>query len=141
MRVDAVKLMKRSKFMSVCLVVLLAGCAAFAPKTAGEQVKARAQERRDAIVKGDLDRAYQYFTPGYRATVSLDRYRNSIGNAAQTVGATVETVQCESLEKCIAKVKVEIKPLVLPRFAGTIATYSDETWLLEAGQWWLFQKL
>jgi hypothetical protein len=104
-------------------------------------VKARAQERRDALVKGDMERAYQYFTPGYRAIVSVDRYRNSIGNASQTVAATVESVECESLEKCIAKVKVEMKPLVVPRFTGTITTYSDETWLFEAGQWWLFQKV
>ena len=126
------------------LIVLfsLAACAGIgAGATPEERVKARAQERRDAIVKGDMAKAYQYFTPSYRDTVSVDRYRNSIGNASQTVGSTVESVKCETLEKCIATVKVEIKPLVVPRFVGTITTYSDETWLFEAGQWWLFQKL
>ncbi len=126
---------------AVCVLVSLAGCASLAPRTPQEQVKARAQERRAALLKGDMERAYQYFTPGYRGTVSADNYRNSIGNALTTVNATVESVECETLEKCIAKVKVEIKPLVVPRFTGTITSYSDETWLFEAGQWWFFQKL
>ena len=38
-------------------------------------------------------------------------------------------------------VKVEIKPLAVPRFTSTITTYSNETWLLEAGQWWYFENL
>jgi hypothetical protein len=141
MRLDLVTALSRRKLAAICILVSLAGCAALGPRTPEEQVKARAQERRDALVKGDMERAYQYFTPGYRAIVSVDRYRNSIGNASQTVAATVESVECESLEKCIAKVKVEMKPLVVPRFTGTITTYSDETWLFEAGQWWLFQKV
>lgn len=141
MRFDLAKALTGRKLAALCLLISLAGCAAMGPRPPEEAVKARAQERRDALVKGDLDRAYQYFTPSYRATVNLDRYRGSIGNALVTVGATVETVKCESLEKCIATVKVEIKPLAVPRFTGTITSYSDETWLFEAGQWWFFQKL
>lgn len=141
MRHDLARAMNRRKLAVVFVLASLAGCASFAPRTPEETVKARAQERRNVLLKGDLERAYTYFTPSYRGTVSLDRYRNSIGNASLTVGAIVESVECETLEKCIAKVKVEIKPLVVPRFTGTITTYSDETWLFEAGQWWFFQKL
>jgi hypothetical protein len=141
MRLDLATALKGRKLAVVFVLASVAGCASFAPRTPEEIVKARAQERRDALVKGDMERAYRYFTPGYRGTVTLDRYRNSVGNASVTVGATVESVKCETLEKCIASVKVEIKPLVVQRFTGSITTYSDETWLFEAGQWWLFQKL
>lgn len=141
MRLDLAKRLTWRNMAAVCLLVSLTGCASFAGRTPEEQVKVRAQERRDALVKGDLDRVYQYFTPGYRGTVSLDRYRESIGKAVVNVAASVESVKCETLEKCIAQVKVETKPLAVPRFTGTITTYSDETWLLEAGQWWYFQKL
>ena len=124
------------------VVFSLAACAGIgASGTPEERVKARAQERRDAIVKGDLVKAYQFFAPGYRGAVTIDSYRSSIGNAVQPVSARVEKVSCETLEKCIAQVKVEIKPLAVPSFTGTISTYSDETWIFEAGQWWLFQKL
>jgi hypothetical protein len=141
MRFDLAKRLTGRKLAAVCLMVSLAGCAGLGPRTPEQQVKARAQERRDAMVKGDLERVYQYFTPGYRGTVSQERYVGSIGKSVVTVAATVETVKCETLEKCIAQVKVETKPLALPRFTGTITTYSDETWLFEAGQWWFFQKL
>lgn len=127
---------------ALSVLLSLAACAGIgAGATPEERVKARAQERRDAIVKGDLAKAYQYFSPGYRGAVTVDTYRNMTGNAAQPVSARVESVKCEALEKCIAQVKVEIKPLVVRGFTGTISTYSDETWIFEAGQWWLFQKL
>jgi hypothetical protein len=141
MRIRAVNAMRVAKVAAICVSILVAGCAAFGPTTPEAQVKARAQERRDALIKGDYARAYTYFTPAYRGTVSADTYRAGIGNALQLVGASVESVKCEALEKCVAKVKVEIKPLVVQRFTGTITSYSDETWLFEAGQWWFFQNL
>ena len=141
MRFDLAKRLTGRKVAAVCLLASLAGCAGFGPRTPEEQVKVRAQERRDAMVKGDLERVYRYFTPGYRGTVSQDRYTESVGKAVAQISATVESVKCETLEKCIATVKVETKPLAVPRFTGTITSYSDETWLFEAGQWWYFQKL
>ena len=123
-------------------MLTLAGCASFAPRTPEEQVKFRAQARQDALLKGERKRAYEYFAPGYRATVSAATFAGSIGNAVEMVGATVESVRCETLEKCVAQVKLEMKPLAVRGFAGTIVTtYANETWLLEAGQWWLFQTL
>lgn len=143
MRFDLAKRKMSAAGLAATLVLLsLAGCAGLGrPNTPEEQVKARAQARADAMVKRDLDRVYEFFAPAYRAAVPVQTYRNSIGKALVMVGATVESVECESLEKCIAKVRVETKPLVVPRFTGTISTYADETWLLEAGQWWFFQKL
>ena len=130
-----------SKLAAACALLALAGCASFGARTPEEQVKARSQARYEAVIKGDQTRVYEYFTPAFRATVSLETYLRTLGNAVQTVGATVATVNCETLEKCVAQVKLEMKPLAVRRFTGTITTYSDETWLLEAGQWWLFQKL
>lgn len=131
-----------SKLAAACVLLALAGCASFAPRTPEEQVKVRAQARQNALLKGDRTRAYEYFTPAFRATVSAETYARTMGNAVELVGATVESVSCETLEKCVAQVKLEMKPVAVRRFAGTIVTnYADETWLLEAGQWWLFQTL
>jgi hypothetical protein len=142
MRLDLTRPIGASKLAAACLLLALAGCASFAPRTPEEQVKVRAQARQDALVKGDRKLAYEYFTPAFRATVSAQTYTNGIGNAVEMVGATVESVRCETLEKCVAQVKVEMKPLAVRRFAANIiSTYSDEIWLLEAGQWWLFQTL
>jgi hypothetical protein len=141
MRIRAVNAMRVAKVAAICVSIFVVGCAAFGPTTPEAQVKARAQERRDALLKKDFTRAYTFFTPGYRGTVTADTYRNAIGNALELVDASVESVTCETLEKCIAKVKVEIKPLVVRGFKGTISSYSDETWLYEAGQWWFYQPL
>lgn len=131
-----------SKLAAASLLLALAGCASFAPRTPEDQVKVRAQARQDALVKGDRKSAYEYFTPAYRATVSAETYIGNIGNAVELVAATVESVHCETLEKCVAQVKLDMKPVAVRRFAGTIVTtYANETWLLEAGQWWLFQTL
>ena len=133
---------RASKLAAACLSLALAACAAFAPSTPEEQVKSRAQARQDLLLKGDRKRAYEYFTPGYRGTVSADTYVGSFGTAVETVGATVESVRCETLDKCVAQVKLQLKPVGIRGFAGNmITTYVNETWLLDAGQWWLFQTL
>jgi hypothetical protein len=142
MRFDMTSPIAASKLAAACVLLAIAGCASFAPRTPEEQVKVRAQARQDALLKGDRKRAYEYFSPAFRATVSADTYIGGVGNAAQTVGATVESVSCETLEKCVAQVKLDIKPVAIRGFASTIVTtYANETWLLEGGQWWLFQTL
>ena len=142
MKLDLTRPLKASKLAAACCLLMLAGCASFAPRSPEDQVKVRAQARYDAVLKGDRKRAYEYFTPGFRGTVSAATYAGAIGSAVETVGATVESVRCETLEKCIAQVKLELKPIAVRGFAGTIVTtYADETWLLESGQWWLFQAL
>ena len=142
MRLEMRTSLAATKLAAACVLLALAGCASLAPRTLEEQVKVRAQARQDALLKGDRESAYQYFTPGYRATVSAATYKATFGNAVDTVGATVESVKCDTLEKCVAQVKLEVKPVAIRAFASTIVTtYANETWLLEAGQWWLFQTL
>lgn len=141
MRFDVTNPICASKLAVACALLTLASCASVTSSTPEEQVKARAQARQDAILKGDQKRAYEYFTPGYRATVSAATYLGTLGTAVQRVSATVETVHCDTLEKCVAEVKLEMKQLAVRRFTGTITTHANETWLLEAGQWWLFQTL
>ena len=119
---------------------LLAGCAAFGVATPERTVQERSAERWKALIAGDFNKAYGYMAPSYRAVTSLERYRSSIGGVAAWVGAEVIRVECAT-DKCIARVKIEAKPTALMHFKANINTGVDETWLLEDGQWWLFQKL
>jgi hypothetical protein len=51
----------------------------------------------------------------------------------------VVSVTCETREACVARVKLDSKPIVPPSFrAGNILTYVDENWILAEGQWWHF---
>ena len=122
-------------------VALLAGCASVESGTPEEIVKARATARLKAMVAHDFKKSYEYLAPSYRAVRTVEQYSANIGGAVQWLGADVVRVQCESAEKCTARIKIDAKPLMSTRYQGTISTGVNETWLLEEGQWWLYQKL
>lgn len=125
----------------LAVATLMAGCAALIPRTPEEAVKVRANERWAAVLKGDMSKAYTYMTPGYRAARSEQDYRGSRGSAVRWTAAEAVEVRCPDATKCLAKVRIEAKPFMGRKFGDTIVTYADETWLLEGGQWWLFEKL
>lgn len=129
----------RAKLAASLLTVLLTACATTAPVSPEAAVKARATARWQALVAGNYKDAYGLITPSYRAVTPLDKYRASFGGAVAWTGAEVVGVTCEA-EKCTARVRVDASPAD-PRFGKTLSTHVDETWLLDDGQWWLFQKL
>jgi len=127
--------------LAVAAVALVAGCAALGPQAPEEAVKARANARWAALLKSDMTNAYAYLTPGYRAVHDLESYRKRRGTAVKWTGAEVVDVRCPEATKCLAKVRIEAKPFMGRKFGDTITTHYDETWLLEDGQWWLFEKI
>lgn len=127
--------------LALAAAALMAGCAALQPQTPEAAVKARANERWAAALKGDMSKAYAYMTPGYRAVHSEENYRSSRGTAVKWTAAEAVEVRCPDATKCIAKIRIEAKPFMGRKFGDTIITHAEETWLLEDGQWWLFEKL
>jgi len=88
-----------------------------------------------------MPEAYSYMAPGYRKVYDERAYRMRRGSAVKWTGAEVVEVRCPDATKCIAKVRIEAKPFLGRKFGDTITTHAEETWLLEDGQWWLFEKL
>ena len=125
---------------SLAIVVVLSACASVVGDAAGV-VKQRAEDRWSALVRGEFMQAYTYSTPAFRAVVTLDGYRNRFGGAVKWVGSEVIRVDCPEAVKCDVTVRVDYKPIMLGRVGGVLSTHVDETWLLEDGQWWLFQPL
>jgi hypothetical protein len=123
------------------LVALLAGCASMGSSTPEETVRQRAQARWDALLAGKFDQAYQFLSPASRAVLSPERYRGSFGGAAAWKAVRVESVSCTQPDRCIASIKVTYEPNLRRGRLGTIDTSVEETWLLDAGQWWLPQGL
>ena len=117
--------------------LLLGGCASLSSKPE-DIVQRRAQDRWTALLEGRLDKAHTYLTPGFRQAVPFERYRARFGNAGSWQKAEVRTAQCQP-EKCEVIVRVHTK--VPGRGAPVLESDLRETWLLEDGQWWLFQKL
>jgi len=101
-------------------------------------VRARAGEIWQAKVIGDYDRAYTYMPPSYRAVSSVADYKKTFGGAVRIVAAEVISVKCETQDKCVAEMKIEARAALARGSAAPIVTHFDETWVREAGVWWLF---
>jgi hypothetical protein len=127
-------------FSAATLALALAGCASVsASRSPEEVVRQRATERAQAFVKGDYDRS-GLTAPSYRKLRDLDAYKRSFGPGASWAKAEVKNVSCEPV-RCKVAIAVGVKPLIRGRFGDTITVQFEETWLLEDGNWWLYQAL
>lgn len=134
--------LRRVRPLAVLLAVAaLAGCAALAPQTPEQTVTERANARWAALIKGDYKQAYQYMTPGYRAVRTAEDFRMRVGNAVHWQSAKVESVRCADATNCIARIRIDAKPMVASHFGDTITVYADEPWIQQDRRWWMFQKL
>ena len=97
--------------------------------TVEKVVTARAQQRWDALLKRDMEVAYQFISPAGRSLISLDDYRPRV-NAGIWRGAKVKEASCAA-ETCEVTVLVNIEAQRV-KFTNPI----KETWILDAGKWW-----
>lgn len=119
----------------VCLSTTVIGaCAAIAPASPEEAVRARAQERWDLLVKGELVKAYDYYSAGSRLGFSREDFAAGIRRGFWTE-AKVTNVECRSAETC------EVEVMVKYQFKGIPGgSPLRETWVRDAGQWWYLRK-
>lgn len=108
--------------------------------TTEELVHDRAQARWNAQVAGDLEKAYSFFAPSYRSVVASDAYRARMGSAAKITEAEVTSVVCEA-EVCSVRVRLGFAPILKSRALAVENTHFEERWVLDGGNWWLFQGL
>jgi hypothetical protein len=122
-------------------VAIVAACAAM-PGAAGPEdaVKARAEERWAFLLKGDLDGAYGYMSPGSKALTPLERYRRSVALGIWT-GAKVQKAACQA---DICKVTVLVAYKVQAKGVSKAVSSEralTETWRQESGQWWYVSEV
>ena len=97
-------------------------------------VKERAQARWDALVKGDLNAAYGYLSPGSRSIISASDYAGTIRRGFWKA-AKVEKVECGSAQSCEVFATIEYE------FSGMrTKTLLRETWIRDGSEWWYLQK-
>ncbi len=122
-------------------VAVISGCSAFKSETPEQIVQRRASERWADMRADKFSDAYEYNLPSYRKLRSEKQWRSNFGPAAAWNAANVLKVTCESETKCTATVEVGVTVLA-PIGAGTkIKTAVSETWLREAGNWYIVQSL
>jgi len=113
------------------LVVALSACAALDRRPPEEVVKERAQARWDLLVKGDVEAAYKYLSPGSRTVTSLESYLKSTPKGFWK-SVVVHNATCTA-ESC------EVGGTMEYEFQGRrIRTPYKEKWILEGSNWWFF---
>ena len=83
------------------------------------------------MVKDDLDTAYEFFSPGSKQLMSLEKFKTNTRRGAFREGR-IETVTCEG-DACQVKVLVVYDH---PKMKG-ITTPVLESWIVDGGQAWL----
>ncbi len=123
------------QFAAVLMTALLAACAATVPPRASEEiVKERAQTRWNALVQGDVKAAYEFFSPGSRATMSLADFAGGI-RIGFWKAVTVDKVDCNNADRCEVATTIEYE------YRGSrIKTPSKEVWIRDGSQWWYLRR-
>lgn len=104
------------------------------PEVKEKAVAARAEARWQALIKGDLDGAYQYLSPGSKATISLAAYK-ATHNTSIYRAAKVDKVACEG---AACKVTLTVR-YDYQRFKG-VETLLTEQWVIEGRQAWILVR-
>lgn len=93
-----------------------------------------AAARWEALIKGDLAKAYNYLSPGTRDVMSLGLYKTRIrgGNWKK---ANVDSVTCEQ-DQCKVLMAIEYSY----RDIKSLETRLEENWLRQDGKWWFVPR-
>ena len=119
--------------VAVVAVALLAACAVVNPRSSEDIVRERSQARWNALVQGDVKTAYEFFSPGSRATQSLSEFASGI-KIGFWKAVAVDRVQCAG-DSCEVHTTIEYE------HRGTrIKTPHRETWVREGSNWWFLRR-
>ncbi len=116
--------------------LMLSGCGHKDPVAT---VKQRADERWKLLFDHHAVQAYEYLSPGFRSTHTVDQYVGFIaGSHVQWQSAKVETPVCD---EDVCTVRVFVTSIVPGRFSGLPRDITSEApvvehWVASDGQWY-----
>lgn len=130
--------MKKTAFCNIALcVILLSGCVAGAKKDTSDILSTRAVERWNLLIAGKAEKAYDYLSPGYRATKARKDYAEEMNNRpVHWKSAKFESKECQQ-DTCTVAVYVQFAVRIR---AGAPETSSgdlvQEKWVNTDGKWY-----
>lgn len=121
-------------FLGIGLGLALGACAAIErseAENAKQEVAERARQRWDLMMKGQMDKAYEFMSPASRSTISFEsfRKRNAAGRWWRSID--LAKVDCRQ-DTCQVTMALEYD---LFEIKG-LKTSVEETWIKDAGTWW-----
>lgn len=121
---------KVAGFIAVSLLLVSCATAVKQSRPDEEVVKERAQERWDAMVKGDFSAGYQFVSPAGKSVYSEEQYEGGYKRDFWT-GANVEKVDCTTPGLCEVDVLIAYKLRAMEMKAPL-----RERWVKQDSQWW-----
>jgi hypothetical protein len=127
-------------FLLGITVFSLLGCAGVAPRSdsassgaasSESQVSARAEARWQAMAAKDLDKVYEFLSPGSKAAFPLALFKNSI-RLRDWRPAKARSASCEA-DRCSVKLEVTMFDR---RLRAEVTTVLEEIWVKDVGNWW-----
>lgn len=114
----------------------LGACATVGPgKSPEEAVRAKAQQRWDLMLKGDMAGAYEFLSPASKASLPKEMFLKRRGGGRFWRTVTMEKVEC-------AKETCKVTIVLTYDLAADVKNLSREiveTWILDEGAWWLVE--
>ena len=127
----------RTALALAAAALLITGCAGLGtPKTPEEQVAKRAQERLDALLARDVDKAYSYTTPTFRTRETRNQYAARYRGAVNWTDAKIGKVTCQE-DRCDVEAQITYE-MARPRISNTSSL--DERWVKVDNQWYIYLR-
>ena len=128
-----------AQFVAICSLALLAGCGPTTPTKpqSTETLQERTVNRWNFLIEHKAEKAYDYLTPGFRATKSRDEYaREMNGRGMKWLDVTFNSEECKE-DTCTVRLLVNIE-IDMTGAAGHVKAISPvvETWIKESGNWY-----
>lgn len=125
--------------VALALAVLLPALSGCVDKTNPDTIDKRSVERWNFLIAHQAEKAYDYLTPGFRATQERDVYARAMNNRPlQWKSATFKSKKCDG-DRCTAYVDVTyaMKMQSIPGSKNVVESTSaqQETWIRVDGAW------
>jgi hypothetical protein len=133
-----------ARFLAFAAAAALAGCAAGPAKPtkpakdeSADVIQQKSVERWNFLIAHQADKAYDYLSPGYRATKAREAYATEMnGRGLRWTKVTYGDQTCEA-DTCKVNLTVDYK-LKMPGASGTVSSFGPltETWIKVDGRWY-----
>ena len=128
------------KYLFLFFIVGFTGCSWLDTRPPGERVLSRSQERLDALMAREIEKAYSFASPGYRSSHTTFQYDKKFGGA-KTLWTAARAVEadCDDLQTPVERCRVLIEIDYTTRSLGYLETSEMyETWILSDSEWYLY---
>lgn len=123
---------------AVALLLVLGGCA---DRANPDHVDQRSVERWNHLIAHQAEKAYDYLTPGFRATQAREVYAAAMNNRpVQWKEAKFNRKECDA-DRCMVYIDVTYSvPMPGTGKSATSTNTQTETWILVKGEWYFLPK-